>query len=149
MLEGWMTVSLVKLTVIFFIRFFWQKSHLSPERCGEEKHIHWRQNRWKLFISNDSYSCCLSIIDVKIFHSIVLLDCTSGKYWLLKVLDFKMSLIDAQDTWIIILLICVCNNGKLHLPLPEMSEPCNLFYCQYGSLKLASKLQETMLKTKT
>ena len=45
-----------------------------------------------------SYSCCLNIIDVKIFHSIVLLGSTSGKYWLLKVLDFKLSLIDTYDT---------------------------------------------------
>ena len=47
-----------------------------------------------LFQTSDSRSCCLNIIDVKISYSIVVLDCTSGKYWLMKVLDFKMSLID-------------------------------------------------------
>ena len=52
----------------------------------------------KVVYFKDSYSCCLNIIDVKIFHSILLLDCTSGKYWLMKILDFKMSLIDTLDT---------------------------------------------------
>ena len=42
---------------------------------------------------------CLSIIDVKIAHSIVLLDCTSGKYWLMKVLYFKLSLIDTLENF--------------------------------------------------
>ena len=50
-----------KFTVIYFNRYFWQESDLSPGRCGEEKHIHWRQKRWMLFISNDSRSCCLNI----------------------------------------------------------------------------------------
>ena len=30
---------------------------------------------------------------MKIFHSVVLLDCTSGKYLLMKVLDFEMSVL--------------------------------------------------------
>ena len=81
----------MQFTVIYSIDAF-GRSQISVQEGVERRgtSIEDRTGESCLFQKPDSHSCCLNIIDVKISYSIVVLECTSGKHWLMKVLDFKI-----------------------------------------------------------
>ena len=107
-----------QFTVIYFNRYFWQGSDLSAGRCGEEKHIHWRQNRWKLFISNDCYSFAWILLMWKYFIQLFYwtVHPESTGYWKYLISSWVWLTRTIRESY------CMYNNGNLHLQLPEMSD---------------------------